>query len=243
MMKTTTHGDYLTQLTRWPLLFPVNVYLVREDDGLTLIDAAVPGSEKAILAAARTLGQPIVRIVLTHAHADHVGSLDALRAALPDAEVLMTERSARLLAGDKTLEPGEPELRGGWATRSTRPTRTIAAGDRIGSLEVVAAPGHSPDHVAFFDTRDRSLIAGDAFQTRGGIAVSGTIRPFFPFPAMATWDKSAALASAQTLRSLNPTRLAVGHGVVLGDPLAEMDRAIATAERKLSESGAVSHAG
>jgi glyoxylase-like metal-dependent hydrolase (beta-lactamase superfamily II) len=243
MMLTTAHGDNLLQVTRWPLLFPVNVYLVREDDGLTLIDAAVPGSEKAILATAEKIGQPIVRILLTHAHADHVGSLDALRAALPGAEVLMTARSARLLAGDKTLEPGEPELRGGWKVCDTRPTRTIAAGDRVGSLEVVAAPGHSPDHVAFFDPRDHSLIAGDAFQTRGGIAVSGSVRPLFPFPAIATWDKIAALTSARALRALNPARLAVGHGVVLGDPLLDMDRAIATAERKLSAGGVVSHVG
>ncbi|HZB76789.1 MAG TPA: MBL fold metallo-hydrolase, partial [Solirubrobacteraceae bacterium] len=64
----------------------VNAYLVEEDDGLTLIDTALPRSEKAILAAAERLGRPIVRIVLTHAHQDHIGSLDALHAALPDAE-------------------------------------------------------------------------------------------------------------------------------------------------------------
>ncbi|MCO5178129.1 MAG: hypothetical protein M9890_14330 [Thermomicrobiales bacterium] len=37
----TTHSNNLIQLTRWPLLFPVNVYLVREDDGFTLIDTGV----------------------------------------------------------------------------------------------------------------------------------------------------------------------------------------------------------
>jgi glyoxylase-like metal-dependent hydrolase (beta-lactamase superfamily II) len=244
-MKTTSHGAYLTQVTRWPLLFPVNVYFVQEDDGLTLIDASVPGSTKAILAAANALGQPIVRIALTHAHADHVGSLDALHAALPDAEVLMTPRSARLLAGDRTLDAGETvgKLRGSWKECSTLPTRTVNPGDRVGSLEVVAAPGHSPDLVAFFDTRDRSLIAGDAFQTRGGIAVSGTVRPLFPFPAKATWHKPTALASARTLRSLSPSRLAVGHGVAIDDPLEAMEQAIKGAERALSGVGVVSHVG
>src|SRR5687768_11435837 len=108
----------LHQITRFGF---VNAYLVEEDDGLTLIDTTMPRAEKAILAAAERLGRPIVRIVLTHAHQDHVGSLDALHAALPDAEVLISARDARLLAKDMTLDPGEEEgkLRGGYSGAET----------------------------------------------------------------------------------------------------------------------------
>jgi glyoxylase-like metal-dependent hydrolase (beta-lactamase superfamily II) len=243
-MKTTQHGSYLTQLTRWPLLFPVNVYLVREDDGLTLVDTGMPGSANAILAAADVIGLPITRIALTHGHSDHVGSLDALRATLPDTEVLMTLRTAQLLSGDRSQDADEAargKLSGSWKTSEPRPTRTIAHGDRVGSLEVVSAPGHSPDLVAFFDTRDGTLIAGDAFQTRAGIAVSGVVRPLFPFPALATWHKPTALESATRLRGLHPSRLVVGHGQAINDPLAAMDGAISVAERKLQ--GQLRHAG
>ncbi len=48
-MSMTQHGAALVQLTRLPRLFPVNCYLVREDDGWTLIDAALPRSAPAIL--------------------------------------------------------------------------------------------------------------------------------------------------------------------------------------------------
>ena len=92
------------------------------------------------------------------------------------------------------------------------------------------SPGHTPGHIAFLDVRDRTLIAGDAYQTRGGIAVSGVVRPLFPFPALATWDKPAALASAQALRKLQPSRLAVGHGEVLEEPMTAMDAAVAAAQ-------------
>jgi glyoxylase-like metal-dependent hydrolase (beta-lactamase superfamily II) len=232
-MRTTAHGKNLVQLTRLPHIFPVNSYLVREDDGLSLIDANLPGSAKAILAAASVLGAPIKRIALTHAHLDHVGALDALHEALPDVEVLISARDARFLAGDRSLDPDETpkKLRGSWKTCTTRPTRNVQHGDRIGSLEVVASPGHTPGHMAFFDTRDQTLIAGDALQTQGGIAVAGTIRPLFPFVALGTWSKEAALNSALTLRALNPSRLAVGHGQVLEAPAAAIDRAIAAAER------------
>ncbi len=236
-MKTTVYSDTLIQLTRLPRLFPVNCYLVRESDGFTLIDTALGGSTKAIIAAATALDAPIVRIALTHAHGDHVGSLDALHAALPDAEILVPIREARFLAGDRSLDADETQgrLRGSWQTCTTRPTRLLRPGDRVGSLEVLAAPGPTPGHVAFFDTRDRSLITGDAFQTRGGIAVSGVVRPLFPFPAMATWHKPTALASATALRALEPRLLTVGHGRMLPNPLAALDGAIATAARQVHE--------
>src|SRR3954464_14783034 len=161
-MKTIRHTPNLVRLTR---LGAVNAFLVVEDDGLTLVDTLLPRSQDAILAAARDLGLPIARIALTHAHGDHIGSVDALAAALPNATVAISARDARFLAGDKSLDPDEPQskLRGGYPTLATTPGLLLNAGDRVSSLEVVAAPGHTPGHVAFLDTRDRTLIAGDAF--------------------------------------------------------------------------------
>ena len=109
-MKITPFGANLIQLTLYPLLFPVNFYLVREDDGFTLIDTGLPGSTTAILAAAQAHGAPIRRIVLTHAHMDHVASLDALHAALPTAEVLISARDARFLAGERSLDADEMQV-------------------------------------------------------------------------------------------------------------------------------------
>ena len=72
-------APHLTRINRFGF---VNVYLVGEDDGLTLVDTALPRSSKAILQAAGDLGAPIRRILLTHAHGDHVGSLDELASTL-----------------------------------------------------------------------------------------------------------------------------------------------------------------
>lgn len=236
-MRITTHGAHLVQLTKYPRLFPVNCYLVREDDGLTLIDAALAGAKREILRAAEQLGAPIRRIVITHAHMDHVGALDALRTLLPQAEISVSARDARFLAGDMTLDADEPQAKlvGAYVRAKTRPDRLLADGDTVGSLRVIAAPGHTPGQIALYDTRDGSLVAGDAFQTRAGLAVSGTLRPLFPFPAMATWHRPSALATARRLRALSPSRLAVGHGEVLESPAAGMDRVIAEAARSLGE--------
>ena len=207
----------------------VNAFLVPEEDGLTLIDTMLPRSEKQILAAAQALGAPIRRIVLTHAHGDHIGSLDALHAALPDAEVLISTRDARLLAKDMSLDAGEPEdkLRGDYRGAKTAPTRTFEPGERIGSLEVVAAPGHTPGQVALLDTRDRTLYCGDAFATVGGVATCAQRNLRFPLVRMATWHRPTALETARTLRALDPARLAPGHGKVVEAPGTAMDRTIA----------------
>lgn len=217
-------GQTLTRITR---LGMVNAYLVREDDGLTLVDTGLPRSDTAILKAAQRIGAPIVRIALTHAHGDHIGSLDSLAAKLPEAEVLISARDARLLAGDKSLDPGEGgKIRGSLPGAKTKPTRLLAPGDRIGSLEVVDAAGHTPGQVAFLDTRDRALLCADAYSTLGGVAVPAKPYPRFPLVWMGTCDRPRALEAAQALRLLNPSRLAPGHGGIVDDPGAAMDAAI-----------------
>lgn len=237
-MRALNITSTLTQITKFPSFFPINAYFVREDDGLTLIDTGLPGDGKGYMAHAAALGAPIRRIVLTHAHGDHVGSLDDLAAAVPGVEVIASVRDARFLAGDRGLDPNEPQapLKGSITTVKTRPSRTVNAGDRIGSLEVIPTPGHTPGHMALFDTRDGSIVAGDAFMTQGGLAVSGTLKWGFPIGPLVTWHRPTAITSARRVLDQKPTRLAVGHGPVIdgSDPLARaLAAAIDEAERSL----------
>jgi glyoxylase-like metal-dependent hydrolase (beta-lactamase superfamily II) len=223
-VRATTVTENLFQLTR--LRF-VNAFLVREDDGFTLVDTTISGAANDLVGAAEAAGGAVKRIALTHGHGDHVGSLDALKERLGDAvQVLMPELDARIHAGEKVTEG---KLPGGWPTIKTVPDVRLRPGDRVGSLEVVAAPGHTPGHSAFIDTRDRSLIAGDTFTTIGSVQVSNHFYWRFPLAAMATWDKRQDLESAGALRALDPALLVVGHGGPVRQPGDAIDRAIVSA--------------
>lgn len=203
----------ITPFTRFHF---VNAYFIREDDGLTLVDTTLNAAEQLIAAAPGH----VRRIALTHGHGDHVGSLDALKRRLSDVEVLMPELDAQIHAGERD------KTKGSWPKLETVPDTLLREGDRVGSLEVVATPGHTPGHVSFLDTRDGALIAGDVFTSYGRVETTSRLYWRFPLATTATWDKERNLASAQKLRALEPTVLLVGHGPVVRDPLPAIDRAL-----------------
>jgi glyoxylase-like metal-dependent hydrolase (beta-lactamase superfamily II) len=223
-MKITQVSNLHFQLTQLGLM---NAYLVVEDDGFTLIDTCMRQANP-IQQAAESLGTTIRRITLTHSHADHAGSVDALMKLVPDAELSLSQREARLFAGDQSLDPAEPnlKLRGDYLRSPAIPGRLLNDGDRLGSLRVIASPGHTPGHIAFLDERDGTLFAGDAYSVAGGIAVAGDLRPMFPFPALATWSPVLAIESAERLIGLSPARLCAGHGRVIVNPVDAMKNAL-----------------
>ncbi|SOB99685.1 glyoxylase-like metal-dependent hydrolase (beta-lactamase superfamily II) [Ureibacillus xyleni] len=232
-MKVTNIGN-VYQLTLWPKLFPVNCYIFEEENELTLIDTGMPASYKGIVKTIAEIGKPLTNIVLTHAHGDHVGSLDQLKETFKDVVVSVSNRDSRLLKGDKSLNTDEPQLpiKGGVPKKGikTNPDRLLKEGDTIGSLKVFETPGHTPGSISLFDTKSRAIIVGDAFQTRGKLAVCGQIVKSFPFPAFGTWSKEISLRSAKKIFELKPSLLAVGHGEMIKNPNEVIKKAILEAK-------------
>jgi glyoxylase-like metal-dependent hydrolase (beta-lactamase superfamily II) len=223
-MNATPVTDNITQLTRFHF---VNAFLVHEDDGLTLVDTTVGGGAQQLIDAASEAGGEIKRIVLTHGHGDHVGSLDSLKEQLGTVEVFLSDLDARIHAGEKVVQG---KLPGSWPKNiKTTPDVRLTGGERIGSLEVIPTPGHTPGHMAFRDTRDNTVLVGDVYTSYGGVAVTNHFKLRFPLAYPATWDRAKDAESARRLRDLGPAIMVVGHGPAVTDPVPAMDRAISQA--------------
>ena len=84
---------------------------------------------------------------------------------------------------------------------------------RVGPFEVVATPGHSPDHVGFLF--GRVLFAGDTVLGTGSV---------FIMPGEGSL--SAYLATLRRLRELEIEVIAPGHGPFVWNPRAKLDEYI-----------------
>ena len=124
---------------------------------------------------ARTAGS-IGAIALTHDHPDHAPGAVPL-GAMTGAPVF----AARPAEGMERIRDGE----------------RVSAGSLV--LSVVGTPGHTPDHVAFFDVRTGSLFTGDAVLGRG----TSVIDP-------PEGDLAAYLRSLRRMRELAPRTIYPG---------------------------------
>jgi glyoxylase-like metal-dependent hydrolase (beta-lactamase superfamily II) len=157
--------------------------------------------------------------------------VDALAAALPGVELAAPERSLPLLRRppDKSLLSGEPQksFHGGLPGIASSVTRALREGEAIGPFLCLDTPGHIPGHMAFLDSRDGTLYAGDALVSVGRLSVCGWTPWYFPLPSFVMWSKPLALASAKKLLAYPIQRFATGHGPIREVGIPDLEKAIA----------------
>lgn len=153
---------------------------------------------ETVLGAAGTGWDRVRHILITHAHGDHHGGFTEVTALAP---------GAALYAG-----AADTESFGKWW-----PFRPVTDGQELFGLQVIGTPGHTPGHIAVFDTESRVLVAGDALTT----TITGLEGPMREF----TMDMPTAEESVRKLAALNPQVILVGHGPpVQRDAAAQLRR-------------------
>jgi glyoxylase-like metal-dependent hydrolase (beta-lactamase superfamily II) len=209
-----------------------NVFLVDGDDGPTLVDAGWASAPRTVAAALGDLGyelRAIRRIVVTHAHPDHVQGLAALRGRT-GAEVLVHRADADWLRAGRVPGGGRSGAIGSGLDRlpfmrwtAVEPDRTLDDGETVdgpGGLRVVHTPGHTAGHIALHHGPSGTLLVGDAAFHLRGLGLGPATLAFAPH------TRPAALAALPT----EVTAVGFAHGAPLTGPgVASFRRFVATA--------------
>ena len=201
-----------------------NPYLLIDPDGLTLIDAGLPGSHRKILRYLAGLGYApadLKRILITHADFDHIGGLAALKAAT-GARIFASPVEAQAMAEGHSSRPLKPRRRVtkllfDLMTRLFKPA-SIQADELLsdgqilpilGGLGVVETPGHTPGHISLFLPSSGVLFCGDSIVS-GETGLRGS-------RGANNWDQAKSDESVRKQAALGAHILCSGHGPVVMD--------------------------
>jgi glyoxylase-like metal-dependent hydrolase (beta-lactamase superfamily II) len=165
----------------------------------TLIDAA-EDSDSYAARVADTLeqhqpGATLARVLITHAHSDHIGGVEAIRRRWPDA------------AFAKFPDPVR-DTRYPVAWRGLKDEDVVRAGD--GVLWAIHTPGHAPDHVCYFEPRAATLFGGDLLVNGNTVTI----------PVSSGGNLTQYLRSLRRVQELQPRRVLPGHGDPIEQPAA-----------------------
>ena len=211
----------------------MNVYLVRDGDGVMLFDAGVSSMAPAVAKAGAQLGG-ITRVVLGHGHADHRGVAPALGVPVlchPDevadaegdgGEHYFTMDELNLL-GRKLM----PRLLHDWDGGPVEISGTLEEGDEIAGFKVIHLPGHAPGLIGLWRESDRLALVSDCFYTLDPqTGFKGHAR--VPHSAF-NQDTEQARASIRKLAAIEPAAAWPGHAdPVTGDVRVTLERAADT---------------
>ncbi len=181
-------------------------------DGL-LIDTGPAVTAPELVSALQPY--PVQQIAITHGHEDHIGGLALLMRTLPNVRVYAPRMTISMIQ-DPSRIGMQAYRRLIWGT--PQPVESVLSLDAVNdaiktpeyTLRAVETPGHSRDHVSYYESGHRWLFSGDAFI--GGRDVAWT--PEF--------DMFAIVSSLRTMASLRPERLFPGSGRVRRTPLPDL---------------------
>ncbi len=132
-----------------------NTLVVVQKAGVVLVDTKMPGNGPAILAEVKKVtDKPVVMVINTHSHPDHIGSTDYIREKYPDIQVIMNEKAKEEILAGPFNTPGR------LPTKTFTDRMTIGTGaDRIELYHT--GPGHTQGDTFVFFPADHLLFMGD----------------------------------------------------------------------------------
>jgi hydroxyacylglutathione hydrolase len=198
----------------------MNVYLVRDGEGVLCFDAGIRSMKRQIGPVAAGLGG-LTRVVLGHGHPDHRGAAPGLGVAVfcHPAEVADAEGDGGAHYFDfSQLEHAfarfmMPLLLKAWDGGPVKVEGTVSEGDELAGFEVKHFPGHAPGMIGLWRESDRLALVSDTLYTLDPqTGFKGA--PRVPHGAF-NKDTDEARESIRKLAALDPRAVWPGHA----DPL------------------------
>ncbi len=128
-----------------------------------LVDTSFPGRSTKMLGEIRQHVDHVAAIVITHHDVDHIGNLSALQRET-GARVYVPQGDAPFITGQKSRRGVKKWIALAMRVPPLEVFSVLADQDRVGDLEAVEAPGHTPGHMAF--RGPGFLLVGDAMVSR-----------------------------------------------------------------------------
>ncbi|WP_243229677.1 MBL fold metallo-hydrolase [Microbacterium sp. CIAB417] len=200
-------------------------YLIDLPEGITLVDAGLPGHWRDLQEELAAIGRPLsdVRgLVLTHGDSDHIGFAERLRRETGVPIFVHSADAHRARTGEKPKTPMGPArigptlgflaygIRKGMKPEFLTEVVEVADGDVLdlpGAPVIIGMPGHSPGSVAVHIPAVDAVFVGDALTTRHVLTGRAGAQPA-PF----TDDAAEANASLDRLSAVQASWILPGHG-------------------------------
>lgn len=230
---------------------PFNWYLIKEGSRFTLVDAGFPGYYKTFVRGLESIGHSIKdveAIVLTHAHADHIGFAERVRRET-GAPVFVHKDDAKMASRPLQL-PWFGLLSNAWRKYTatmlgvaivngvfTLPhiTKTVSVNDGDvldvpGKPRVLHTPGHTAGEIVLYMEDKNVLLSGDTIVTRN--LLTGALgEPQLTNPIL-NLNYKQAMRSLDLLRELGDVTMLSGHGTPwVGDISEAVDIALKNLKR------------
>ncbi|QLD90442.1 MBL fold metallo-hydrolase [Natronomonas salina] len=199
-----------------------------DDDEPTLVDPGAATSAETVLEAVESLGvdpAALENVVLSHVHLDHAGAAGDLVEAVPDLDVYVHEATAQHLVDPAALVESTRAAMGEHFAAMGEPTpvpdenivpvpesgETVDIG--ANTLELIHAPGHSPDHFAVWNPERDLLFAAESI---GGYLPRAD--RWAPPATLPNFDVGTLSDSIEQLRKLDPEHVVFPHFGAYPDP-------------------------